>query len=47
VGDFVAAAFARVDMVNWQHLVTTDPVFVRPVDAVQLVGDPGLAKGLL
>ena len=47
VADFVAAAFARVGIEDWQGLVSTDPAFVRPVDAVELVGDPTLARELL
>ena len=47
VADFVDAAFARVGIDDWQHLVTTDPAFVRPVDAVELVGDPSRAKQVL
>jgi GDPmannose 4,6-dehydratase len=47
VEDFVAAAFARVGIDDWRGLVTTDPAFVRPVDAVELVGDPGKARRLL
>ncbi len=47
VADFVAAAFARVGIEDWQGLVSTDPAFVRPVDAVELVGDPSRARELL
>lgn len=47
VADFVRAAFARVGIRDWQHLVTTDPAFVRPVDAVELVGDPSRAAKAL
>jgi GDPmannose 4,6-dehydratase len=47
VADFVAAAFARVGIDDWQGLVSTDPAFVRPVDAVELVGDPARARELL
>jgi len=47
VADFVAAAFARVGIVDWQDLVTTNPAFVRPVDAVELVGNPARARDLL
>ena len=47
VADFVAAAFARVGIQDWQGLVTTDPAFVRPVDAVELVGNPARARELL
>lgn len=47
VADFVAAAFARVGISDWQGLVTTKPAFVRPVDAVELVGNPARARELL
>ena len=47
VGDFVAAAFAVARIADWRPLVHTDPAFVRPVDATQLVGDPSLAHALL
>ena len=33
VRDFVAAAFARVGIADWEHLVDVDPAFVRPADA--------------
>ncbi|WP_107773433.1 GDP-mannose 4,6-dehydratase [Nocardioides sediminis] len=47
VGDFVAAAFAEAGIEDWQPLVHTDPAFVRPADATDLVGDPSLARALL
>lgn len=47
VADFVAAAFARVGIEDWSDLVTTNPAFVRPVDAVELVGNPARARELL
>jgi GDPmannose 4,6-dehydratase len=47
VADFVAAAFARVGISDWQDLVTTNPAFVRPVDAVELVGNPARVGELL
>ncbi len=47
VADFVAAAFARVGIFDWQGLVTTNPALVRPVDAVELVGNPARARDLL
>lgn len=40
VRDFVAAAFTAAGVADWQDLVHVDPRFVRPVDAVDLVGDP-------
>lgn len=39
VEQFVAAAFTAVGVRDWRPLVATDPTFVRPVDAVELVGD--------
>ena len=47
VADFVAAAFARVGISEWEPLVSTDPAFVRPVDALELVGNPARARELL
>lgn len=47
VRDFVAAAFAHVGIDEWEHLVRTDPAFVRPVDAVELVGDATRARQVL
>jgi GDPmannose 4,6-dehydratase len=47
VADFVAAAFARVGIEDWQRYVRTDPAFVRPTDAVELVGRPEKARTLL
>lgn len=43
VAEFVAAAFARVGIDDWQRHVRTDPTFVRPNDPVELVGDPSKA----
>ncbi len=42
--DFVAAAFDRVGIADWQGLVRSDPALVRPVDAVELCGDPSKAR---
>lgn len=47
VQDFVAAAFARVGIRDWQAHVRTDPRFVRPADAPELVGDASKAARLL
>lgn len=47
VGDFVAAAFAEAGIEDWQPLVHTDPAFVRPADATDLVGDSSLARAEL
>jgi len=44
VRDFVEAAFAHAGMDDWEKYVTIDPAFLRPVDAVDLTGDPGRAK---
>ena len=41
VRDFVAAAFARAGIEDWERYVRVDPAFVRPVDAVELAGDAG------
>lgn len=47
VREFVAAAFAHVGITDWQSRVRTDPAFVRPTDAPELVGDAGKAARLL
>ena len=47
MGDFVAAAFAEVGIEDWRPLVHTDPAFVRPADATELVGDASLARATL
>ena len=47
VRDFVAAAFAHVAIEDWQPYVTTDPSFVRPTEAPDLVGDASKAADLL
>lgn len=47
VEEFVAAAFARVGVVDWRPLVATDPSFERPVDPVELIGDASRARSEL
>ncbi len=47
VRDFVAAAFARVGVHDWEHLVAVDPAYVRPADSTELVGDAGRARAAL
>lgn len=47
VRDFVAAAFGRVGIDDWEPLVTTDPALLRPVDAVELRGDASRAAEVL
>lgn len=44
VADFVATAFARVGISDWQQHVSIDPAFVRPADASLLVGDAREAR---
>src|SRR3954452_7500953 len=39
VRDFVAAAFARAGLSDWERYVVVDPEFVRPADPTELVGD--------
>ncbi|WP_380167464.1 GDP-mannose 4,6-dehydratase [Jannaschia sp. R86511] len=39
VRELVAAAFAAAGVEDWEQLVQVDPALVRPVDAVDLVGD--------
>ena len=47
VRDFVAAAFVHVGINDWERYVRSDPAFVRPVDAVELVGDATRAREAL
>ncbi len=47
VAEFVEAAFARVDISDWQAYVRVDPQFVRPVDAVELAGNASKAREVL
>jgi len=47
VAEFVAAAFARVGIDDWQEHVETDPRFVRPVDPGEIVGDASRARQVL
>jgi GDPmannose 4,6-dehydratase len=44
VREFVAAAFARAGVTDWEDRVRVDQAFVRPVDAVQQVGDATRAR---
>jgi GDPmannose 4,6-dehydratase len=39
VREFVDAAFAAVGIIEWEHLVRTDPRFLRPSDAPEMRGD--------
>jgi GDPmannose 4,6-dehydratase len=47
VRDFVAAAFSRAGIADWQDRVEVDPALVRPADATDLVGDPTKARAEL
>ncbi|WP_243059061.1 GDP-mannose 4,6-dehydratase [Nocardioides sp. SR21] len=47
VRDFVAAAFTRAGIDDWQDLVVVDPEFVRPADPTELAGDATRARTLL
>ena len=47
VGEFVAAAFARVGIEDWAAHVVIDPAFFRPADPGVLVGDPPRARTVL
>ncbi|WP_028636559.1 GDP-mannose 4,6-dehydratase [Nocardioides sp. URHA0032] len=47
VRDFVAAAFARAGLSDWERYVVVDPEFVRPADPTELVGDATLARTAL
>ena len=47
VRDFVAAAFTRAGISDWEPLVVVDPEFVRPADPTELVGDATRARTAL
>lgn len=47
VRDFAAAAFAAAGVSDFADLLVEDPEFARPVDAVELVGDPTRAREVL
>lgn len=47
VGDFVAAAFERAGVPDWQTRVVLDPAFARPGDAPEQRGDAGRARSVL
>jgi GDPmannose 4,6-dehydratase len=47
VAEFVAAAFARVGIDDWQPYVRADPGSTRAVDPVDLVGDASKAAAVL
>lgn len=47
VRDFVAAAMTAAGVPDWESRVRTDAAFVRPSDAVDLVGDPSRAREVL
>ena len=44
VRDFVAAAFTRVGVADWEPLVRVDPALVRPADPSVLVGNARKAR---
>jgi len=44
VREFVAAAFERAGIMDWQERVEVDPAFVRPVDPAEQLGDSSLAR---
>jgi GDPmannose 4,6-dehydratase len=44
VRDFVAAAFARAGVADWEPYVVVDPGLVRPADPTELVGDATRAR---
>lgn len=47
VEEFVAAAFDRAGVQDWRSYVRVDQEFVRPVDAVELVGRADRARDVL
>jgi GDPmannose 4,6-dehydratase len=44
IEDFVARAFARVGIEDWEPLVRLDPAFVRPADVAEQIGDASKAR---
>jgi GDPmannose 4,6-dehydratase len=44
IRDFVAAAFAYVDMSDWQNYLEVDPQLFRPAEVDQLIGDASKAR---
>ncbi|GAB3248861.1 GDP-mannose 4,6-dehydratase [Nocardioides dilutus] len=44
VAEFVAAAFTHVGIDDWEAYVEVDPHLLRPVDAVELRGNPSRAR---
>ncbi|GAB2456164.1 GDP-mannose 4,6-dehydratase [Nocardioides hungaricus] len=47
VRDFVAAAFTRAGIDDWERYVVVDPEFVRPADPTEFVGDATRARSVL
>ncbi|AJM78012.1 GDP-mannose 4,6-dehydratase [Rathayibacter toxicus] len=47
VREFVAAAFTAVGINDWEHLVSLDPRFARPVDTPEMRGDASRAREVL
>lgn len=47
VADFVAAAFRHVGITDWRSHVESDPAFMRPADAREMVGDASRAREVL
>ncbi|CAM3545441.1 GDP-mannose 4,6-dehydratase [Mycobacterium frederiksbergense] len=47
ITDFVAAAFAAVDIPDWKEKVRIDNDLVRPLDSEVMVGDPNKAQRVL
>jgi GDPmannose 4,6-dehydratase len=47
VRDFVAAAFTRAGVADWERYVESDPAFFRPADASDLTGDSSRARAEL
>lgn len=47
VADFVQAAFAAVDITDWEQYIEQDPAFMRAQDARTQVGDASRAREIL
>ncbi|RFA08438.1 GDP-mannose 4,6 dehydratase [Subtercola boreus] len=44
ISDFLSAAFGHVGITDWEHFVTVNPAFVRPVDPAEQLGDSSKAR---
>jgi len=47
IREFLAIAFTKAGLSNWEDCVVVDPKFYRPAEVEYLLGDPSKAKGAL